>query len=98
MKLTDTQIDLINHALGISQGQSMPFRNYYCSGRSIDSDWEDLITKGFAYRRTFSSLVGGIFYYISRKGFQFILENKASFIFLDQRMKKLETLINRANE
>ena len=97
-ELNKNQVDLINHALGISQGCAKPFRNYFCNGSEKNKEWEDLCEKDIAVCSWRGSQRGGYFYHVSEKGLQFILENRSIFVFLDLRIKKLETLYKKVNK
>lgn len=67
---TDSQVDKVRHALGLTRS-NIAYRNYYnCDG---DADWDDLVERGFAVKQT-SSFVPGVIYRITKR---------ASFFFLD---------------
>lgn len=58
--MTDKQRELARHALGLPNNKRMSYRNYYCIGTGADgyADWEDLVSKGLAVKRT-SPILGG---------------------------------------
>jgi hypothetical protein len=65
MEMTPKQREFARHALGLPNKKSTSYRNHFCIGVGGDGheDWEDLVSKGLAVKRT-SDLYGGddIFY------------------------------------
>ncbi len=45
--LTDRQIDLMQHALGVSE-ENGAYRNYFAAGAADAPDWDCLVAGGFA--------------------------------------------------
>lgn len=82
MKLTNKELDLIDHALGakleyrqnseIPELKTLPIefdRNYFFSGDSKDEIWEGLVTKGYAtFKEHKCQEKPMMYYYVSEKG------------------------------
>lgn len=52
--MTEKQRELARHALGFPNKRNQSYRNHFCTGPgSLDfDDWEDLVAKGLATKRT----------------------------------------------
>lgn len=84
---TDEQVDKARHALGLTR-QKVAYRNYYSA--PDDADWNDLVERGFATRRT-SPVSSDFLYHLTRE---------AAFYFLDAGEKldpelRFATALNR---
>ena len=68
--MTPTQIELARHALGLPNKKNMSYRNHFCIGVGGDghADWEDLISKGLAVKRTGPHWGGDGMFYLTLKG------------------------------
>jgi len=93
--MTELQIGNITHALGLNY-RKIPFRNRYNTGNNIDESWENLVQKEYATKRVTCMELGGCYYHLSKKGLQYVLDNKDIFG-LDGRIKKLDTIYRKAN-
>ena len=94
--LRKIQIENISHALGLNYRRK-PFRNRYCSGREKDPNWDELVEKGLADHIERNAEMGGNYYYISDKGYQFVFRNKRTFNY-DSRFKYWQSLKNAAEK
>ncbi|EJG2197948.1 hypothetical protein ACAY42_000702 [Citrobacter freundii] len=66
-----TGIELIQHALGISERNRTPYRNYFLAGEGHTDNvkWEELVSDGFATSRPAPDFVGGgTLYHVTEKG------------------------------
>lgn len=61
MTLTDTQRELARHALGLTRGKKVTFRNHFVTGEGSKDHaaWMEMVNAGAAKRRTGSALSGG---------------------------------------
>ena len=66
---TDEQVDKARHALGLTR-QKVAYRNYYSAPE--DPDWEDLVRRGFATKRT-SPVSPDYLYHLTRQSAFFFL-------------------------
>ena len=59
--MTDDQIDLGRHALGLPNRKRISYRNHFCAGPGhLDYfNWLEMTTLGYAIRRKGSELSGG---------------------------------------
>jgi hypothetical protein len=59
--LTDKQLQLARHALGLPNRDGISYRNHFCAGRGHAdfNDWSEMVTAGLARRRGGNSLSGG---------------------------------------
>lgn len=66
--MTDRQIELARHALGLSNGRrrKVSYRNYFCAspGHADYADWAQMVAAGVATMRLGGKMFGGddIFY------------------------------------
>lgn len=66
-----TGIELMQHALGISERNRTPYRNYFLAGEGHTDNvkWEELVSDGFATSRPAPGFVGGgTLYHVTEKG------------------------------
>lgn len=66
-----TGIELMQHALGISERNRTPYRNYFLAGEghTDNEKWEKLVSDGFATSRPAPDFVGGgTLYHVTEKG------------------------------
>ncbi|HDG1660469.1 hypothetical protein OGV58_22205 [Citrobacter sp. Cf097] len=66
-----TGIELMQHALGISERNHTPYRNYFLAGEGHTDNvkWEELVSDGFATSRPAPDFVGGgTLYHVTEKG------------------------------
>lgn len=66
-----TGIELMQHALGISERNRTPYRNYFLAGEGHTDNvkWEELVSDGFATSRPAPDFVGGgTLYHVTEKG------------------------------
>lgn len=58
--MTDEQRKMARHALGLPNRHNVSYRNHYCIGPGGHgyAEWEDLVAKGLAVKRT-SPIFGG---------------------------------------
>lgn len=66
-----TGIELMQHALGISERNRTPYRNYFLAGEghTDNEKWEDLVSDGLATSRPAPDFVGGgTLYHVTEKG------------------------------
>jgi hypothetical protein len=68
--MTDRQRDMARHALGLPNKRNTSNRNHYCIGKGGDGyeDWEDLVSKGFAIKRTGPHWGGDDMFHLTLKG------------------------------
>lgn len=85
------QAEMMAHAIGLQSNKRKPYRNYYNTGWTKDSDWDDLVKKGLATHRNTDKERGGHYYHLSDKGLEFVLKNPDTFD-MDRRIKKVKTL------
>jgi hypothetical protein len=70
IKLTVKQIKEMKHALGGDISETS-YRNYYNS--SIESEsWNELVQLGMAVKRDKGKELGGIYYFVTKKGIQIL--------------------------
>ncbi|QIX97435.1 hypothetical protein [Cedecea sp. FDAARGOS_727] len=63
--------ELMQHALGISERNREPYRNYFLAGagHTDDKKWQELVADGFATSRPAPDFAGGgILYHVTDKG------------------------------
>lgn len=69
--MSDRQIALARHALGLPNKHCMSFRNYFVTGEGTTDypDWEAMVAGGFARRRGPMKMFGGDYlYHLNRTG------------------------------
>jgi hypothetical protein len=68
--MTEKQKQLARHALGLPNKENTTYRNHYCIGVGGDSysDWEDLVSKGLAVKRTGPHWGGDDMFYLTLEG------------------------------
>lgn len=61
MGMTNDQKNLARHALGLPNKRHQSYRNRFVTGTGSDDwgAWDDMVAKGFAWRRKGSPLTGG---------------------------------------
>lgn len=63
--------ELMQHALGISERNREPYRNYFLAGdgHTDDQKWQELVADGFATSRPAPDFAGGgVLYHVTDKG------------------------------
>lgn len=77
MKISEKQIELARHALGLPNSYNRSYRNRYIAGSKHPSyaDWQAMIKSGFAKSEDGEGLPfgGSHFYYLTRKGAELAL-------------------------
>jgi hypothetical protein len=66
-----TGIELMQHALGITERNRTPYRNYFLAGEghTDNEKWKDLVSDGLATSRPAPDLMGGgTLYHVTDKG------------------------------
>lgn len=66
-----TGIELMQHALGISERNRTPYRNYFLAGEghTDNENWKELVSDGFATSRPAPDFAGGgTLYHVTEKG------------------------------
>lgn len=65
--MTKRQIELARHALGFPNRNNMSYRNHFCAGPGHDDydDWEDLVAKGLAVKRSDGPWGGDSMFYLT---------------------------------
>lgn len=66
---TDSQVEKARHALGLDR-ENVAYRNYYSC--EPDPDWDDLVSRGFAVRRT-SPVSPDSLYHLTRSAAYYFL-------------------------
>lgn len=74
MELTPYQVGKLKHAFGLDYSRT-PYRNYYYCNKE-NAEWEDLIVKGFAEKR---SEENAVVYYGTLKGLRRVFRRNVSF-------------------
>ena len=88
MSITDKQRDMMAHAVGHMKSTkprarvrtlATCYRNYYCTEE--DPAWEDLVTKGYALRRSGNAATGGdLVYHVTEEGFALLVQHRNQLI------------------
>jgi len=91
ISFSDEQSDKARHALGLGR-QKVAYRNHYACYEA-DPDWEDLVKRGFATKRT-SAISPDIIYHVSEEARHFFT-NIGESIGDDVRFPKANTPPNR---
>jgi hypothetical protein len=96
MKLTKTQKELMCHCIGVQdfggRKKPKPYRNYFSTGNRFSDIWDDLVRQGFAIMRDRRKRRGGIYYHLTDKALQYMLDNRSEFLPFDGRIKLLKTM------
>ena len=71
IKLSIGQIQQMKHALGLDY-EKHAFRNHYCVGQKVSTDWDELVSFDLTYKTTHSKEKGGVYYHVSGKGKEFL--------------------------
>ena len=68
--MTERQIELARHALGLPNKKRTSYRNHFCIGQGGEghAEWMDLVAKGMAWRATGPHWGGADMFYLSMKG------------------------------
>jgi hypothetical protein len=69
--MTDRQIDLARHALGLRETRLISYRNHFCAGPGHDdfAEWEAMVAAGFAWKRESKVLPpGDVMFHLTRDG------------------------------
>jgi hypothetical protein len=76
--MTPRQRDFARHALGFPNKKNTSYRNHFCIGVGGDgySDWEDLVSKGLAIKRSSDQCGGDDFFHLTLKGALMVREAK----------------------
>lgn len=88
--LSDIQIQDIKHTIGLNY-RKKPFRNRYCAGGKRIPHWDDLVTKGLVSHIQRSREMGGHYYHLIGKGFEFVFNDPSTFKY-DKRIKSWQKL------
>lgn len=70
-RMTDRQLELARHALGLRNGKKVSYRNFFCAGREHQDwpDWYAMWIAGFAHHRIHVPHFGGDdIFHLTRKG------------------------------
>lgn len=65
--MTARQVALARHALGLPNRKNTSYRNHFCAGPGHDdfADWEDMVAKGLAVKRTDGPWGGDSMFYLT---------------------------------
>lgn len=69
--MTDRQIDLARHALGLRPARLVTHRNHFCAGpgHADFGEWEAMVAAGFAVKRESKALPpGDVMFHLTRAG------------------------------
>lgn len=91
--MTVRQRELARHALGFPNKKNQSCRNYFCIGVGGDgyADWEDLVHKGLAIKRTTPHYGGDDLFHLTLKGALMVREDKEHLSRDDaERMRRME--------
>lgn len=69
--MTEYQIGLLQHAIGVNERQREPYRNYFLTedGGTDNAAWLELVEQGYATSRPAPAFVGGgVIYHVTEKG------------------------------
>lgn len=69
MGLSNTQINLLRHALGLDNAKKA-YRNYYAAVSTDVGEWDKLVEKGYADKGVETELVE--YYHVSESGKSFL--------------------------
>jgi hypothetical protein len=75
--MSDRQIELARHALGLRPGRLVTYRNHFCAGPGHDDfeEWEAMVAAGFARKRTSAMLPpGDVMFHLTRAGAEMALK------------------------
>jgi hypothetical protein len=76
--ITEYQLDLMKHSLGISYKKKKPYRNYFFTQEN-DKDWNELVEKGLAMKGTkHPNNDEFIYFWCSKQGVEFVLGKSVS--------------------
>lgn len=68
MDISQSSIELMQHALGINERNREPYRNYFLSSH-VDNEWEELVNKGLATSYPApKGVCGNIYYQVTDEG------------------------------
>lgn len=68
MDISQSSIELMQHALGVNERNREPYRNYFLSSHE-DNEWEELISKGLATSYPApKGVCGDIYYQVTDEG------------------------------
>lgn len=71
LRMSDRQIELARHALGLRPGRLVSHRNHFCAGPGHDDfeEWEAMVAGGFAVMRASKVLPpGDVLFHLTRAG------------------------------
>lgn len=76
--MTAKQLELARHALGLPNRDNRSYRNHFCIGTySPDhAEWEDLVSKGLAVKRTSDLWGGDDMFHLTLEGARAAMEPK----------------------
>lgn len=91
--MNERQRGFARHALGFPNKQNTSYRNHFCIGKGGDGyeDWEDLVAKGLAVKRTSALWGGNDMFYLTLKGALMARESK-------EHLSREDTAIMRTRE
>ncbi len=95
MRISEKTHENMIHMTGLSYKRK-PFRNYYNSGYQKLESLDVLVSKELATVRNVGEQNGGYYYHLTKKGFKYMLDRPSIFD-IDKRIKKLETLWDKAH-
>lgn len=68
MNISQSSVELMQHALGINERNREPYRNYFLSSHE-DNEWEELVSKGLATSYPApNGVCGDIYYQVTDEG------------------------------
>ena len=91
--MTPRQRELARHALGFPNKKNESYRNHFCIGEGGDGyeDWEDLVAKGLAVKRTSGPWAGDCMFHLTLKGALTVREREEHLSREDaENMRKLD--------
>jgi hypothetical protein len=88
--MTPRQRDFARHALGLPNKKNVSYRNHFCIGVNGDgyADWEDLVAKGLAVKRTGDLWGGDDMFHLTLEGALMVREVKEHLSPEDTRMMR----------
>lgn len=93
-EISNNQRDMMRHALGFPNPGNVSYRNHFCLGAGGDgySEWDDLVQKGLAIKRTSSLCGGDDFFHLTLEGALMVRDAKEHLSREDtETMRRLQT-------
>jgi hypothetical protein len=76
--MTERQRNFARHALGLPNKKNTSYRNHFCIGVGGDgyADWEEMVTSGWAVKRTSNHWGGDDMFHLTLEGARLAREPK----------------------